>query len=238
MTPSTPTHGDLAWAGLAAADAALAVEFYCAAFDWEAWAPGPFTVLRREGDDIALIYAQTPQARAANVATHWTPFFMVDDVGAALGRAVQEGGNALRAPFDLPQGTIGPMSDPVGAPFSLWAPRAGGPPSRSATRTWSMELATSEPAGSRMFYAHLFGWAYSERAGRTTILGPDEPIGWIRATDGKPDWIAHLRVPDVGEALRRAEAAGATPIEVGGMARRVAQITDPQGATLFLRQDG
>jgi predicted enzyme related to lactoylglutathione lyase len=238
MTESSPAFGGLAWAGLAAADATVAVEFCCAAFHLEASAPGEFTVLRRAGEDVALVYPQTPQARAADVTTHWTPFFLVADVRASLERVVEAGGIALRDPFDLPQGSVGPMRDPVGAPFSLWAPRAGGPPPPSATGTWSMELATSDAATSRMFYAHVLGWTYADAAGETTILGPDKPIGRIRTTDATPDWLAFLRVPDVDEALRRAEAAGATAVRVSGGDGRTARIIDPQGATLYLQQDG
>jgi predicted enzyme related to lactoylglutathione lyase len=238
MTESSPAFGALAWAGLAAADAAVAVEFCCAAFDWEASVRGGYTVLRRAGEEVALVYAQTPQARAANVATHWTPFFLVADVGAALERVLEAGGTALRDPFDVAEGSVGPMQDLVGAPFSLWAPRASGPPPPSATATWWMELATSDPAASRTFYAHVLGWTYAHATGATTILGPDGPIGSIRATDAAPDWLAYLRVPNLDEAVRRAEAAGATRIGGSGGDGRVARMIDPQGATLFLQQDG
>ena len=238
MTRSSPGFGGLAWAGLAAADAAVAVKFCCEVFDWEASSPGSFTVLRRAGDDVALVYPQTPQARAAGVTTHWTPFFLVDDVGAALERAVEAGGMALRQPFGPLEGSVGPMKDPVGAAFSLWAPSAGGPLSRFATAAWSMELATPDPAASRAFYANVLGWTYSLRPGETTILGPDEPLGWIGTTNGAPEWLAYLRVPDVDEALRRAEAAGATRDGVSRMDGRVARLIDPQGAVLFLLQDG
>jgi predicted enzyme related to lactoylglutathione lyase len=214
------------------------VEFCCAAFGWEASALSGYTVLRRTGDDVALVYAQTPQARAASVTTHWTPFFLVADLATALERVLEAGGTALRDPFDVPEGSVGPMQDPLGAPFSLWAPHTGGSPQSSATGTWCMELATSDPAASRTFYAHVLGWAYAHASGATTILGPDEPIGRIRATDATPDWLAYLRVPDLDEAVRRAEAAGATRLRVGGGDGRVAQIIDPQGATLFLQQDG
>jgi len=238
MTRQSPGFGGLAWAGLAAADAAVAAAFCCAAFGWEASNRDSFTVLRRAGEDVALVYAQKPQARAAGVTTHWTPFFLVDDVGAALERLLEAGGMPLRDPFDLQEGSVGPVSDPVGAPFSLWAPRAGGPLSPPATGAWSMELATPDPAASRTFYTHLLGWTYSVRGGETTILGPDGPLGWIGTTNGTPEWLAHLRVPDVEAALRRAEAAGATPDGVSGIDDRVARLIDPQGAALFLRQDG
>jgi predicted enzyme related to lactoylglutathione lyase len=51
-------------------------------------------------------------------------------------------------------------------------------------------------------------------------------------------WLAYLRVPDVDEALRRAEAAGATPAGVSGVDGRFARIIDPQGAALGLEPDG
>ena len=65
-----------------------------------------------------------------------------------------------------------------------------------------------------------------------------EMIPPIRTTNGTPEWLARLRVPDVDEALRRAEAAGATWDGVSRTDGRVARLIDPQGAALFLLQDG
>jgi predicted enzyme related to lactoylglutathione lyase len=237
MTGSPPITGGLAWAGLAAADATRAVEFCCAAFGWEPSAAAGFVILRSAGEQVALVYPQTPQARAANVTTHWTPFFIVDDMDAAVARAVAADGMALRDPFDVPGGRIAAMQDPGGAPFSLWAPRRVDGLAPSATGLWFMELATSNPDPAQIFYAHLLGWTYTDAGGGVTIHGPDGELGRIRQR-GVSDWLAYLRVPDVEEAAWRAEAFGATRLgvtEIDGRGR-VARIVDPQGATLFLRE--
>jgi predicted enzyme related to lactoylglutathione lyase len=238
MTKSPPVTGGLAWAGLAAADATRAVDFYCAAFDWQPSAAAGFVILRRAGKQVALVYPQTPQARAANVTTHWTPFFVVDDMDAAVARAGAAGGMALRDPFDVPAGRIAAMQDPGGAPFSLWAPRRDDGPAPSATGLWFMELATSDPDAAQAFYAHLLGWTYTAEGGAVTIHGPDGELGRIRQREGVADWLAYLRVPVVEEAARRAEALGATRLgvtEIDGLGR-VARIVDPQRATLGLRE--
>jgi uncharacterized protein len=238
MTESPSVTGGLAWAGLAAADATRAVEFCCAAFDWEPSAAAGFVMLRSAGKQIALVYPQTPQARAANVRTHWTPFFVVDDMDAAVARAVEAGGMALRDPFDVPAGRIAALQDPGGAPFSLWAPRRPESPAPAGTGLWFMELATADPAAAQAFYAHVLGWTYTDEGGGATIHGPDGDLGRIRQRDGASDWLAYLRVPDVEEAAWRAEAVGATRLGVTTIDARgpVARIVDPQRATLCLRE--
>jgi predicted enzyme related to lactoylglutathione lyase len=235
-TESNPTFGGVAWAGLAAADAGVAVEFCCAAFDWEPSPSAGFTLLRRAGEDVALVYSQTPQARAADVATHWTPFFLVDDVPAAVKRVIEAGGRPLRDPFDLAEVSVGPVQDALGAPLSLLAPRAEGLVAARATGAWALELATFDVSASREFYAHVLGWTYPDAADDMTILGPDGPLGRMRTTNAPSDWRACLRVPDLDDALRRAEAAGATPFRDSSVGDRAA-IVDPQGATLFLQPD-
>jgi predicted enzyme related to lactoylglutathione lyase len=238
MMVSPPVTGALAWVGLAAADATRAVEFCCAAFDWQPSAAPGFVILRSAGRPVALVYPQTPQARAANVTTHWTPFFRVDDVDVAVKRAVAAGGAALRDPFDVPGGRIAAMQDPGGAPFSLWGARGADGPSPSATGLWFVELAGPDPDAAQAFYAQLLGWTYTDEGGRLEIHGPDGELGWIRHLDGPSEWLAYLRVPDAEEAARGAEACGATRLgltDVRGRGR-VARIADPQGATLLLRE--
>jgi uncharacterized protein len=238
MTGSSAVTGGLAWAGLAAADATRAVEFCCAAFDWEPLAAAGFVILRSADEQVALVYPQTPQARAANVTTHWTPFFAVDDMDSTVAQSAAAGGRALRDPFEVPAGRIAAMQDSGGAPFSLWAPRNADGPVPSATGLWLMELVTPDPDAAQTFYAHVLGWTYTDEGGAVTIHGPDGELGRIRQREGASDWLAYLRVPDVEEAASRAEAVGATrlgftEIEARG---RIAKIVDPQHATLFLQE--
>src|SRR5215472_3336573 len=62
--------GTFCWAGLATSDPAAATAFYARLFDWEAeplpaGEPGAYTILRHAGQDVAILYRQTAQARAA-----------------------------------------------------------------------------------------------------------------------------------------------------------------------------
>jgi predicted enzyme related to lactoylglutathione lyase len=130
------------------------------------------------------------------------------------------------------------MQDSVGAPFSLWAPRHADGPVPSAAGLWLMELVTPDPGAAQTFYAHVLGWTYTDEGGGVTIHGPDGELGRIRQREGASDWLAYLRVPDVEAAAWRAEAVGATRLavtEIDGRGR-VAQIMDPQGATLYLQE--
>jgi predicted enzyme related to lactoylglutathione lyase len=228
--------GNLAWVGLAAADAEVAVVFYAAAFGWEWVGADDRTMLRRAGADVALVYPQTPQARAANVTTHWTPFFSVADAGAAVDQAVQLGGMALREPFDVAGGRIAPLQDPAGAVFSLWAPRGPDPVTSGGGDAWWMELSTPDLGGSQAFYGQLLGWTYDESPRGASIRGPAGHIGRMRSVEGAPAWSACLVVTDIDDARRRADAAGAR--HVGDAEEdaigRMAPVVDPQGAALTL----
>jgi predicted enzyme related to lactoylglutathione lyase len=235
MPPAPPT-GLLAWVGLAAADEDVAVAFYTAAFGWEAARETDHTRLSHAGKDVALVYQQTRQARAANVTSHWSPFFFVADADLALERAVASGGKALRDPFDVTGGRVVPLEDPAGAIFSIWSPRPPGAPDPVPLDAWWLELSTPDVEASEAFYGDLFGWTYDESPDAASIRGPEGHIGSIRHADGATAWSPCLRVTDAEHAARRAEAAGAAPAGAAEAAAigRVVSIVDPQGAALSL----
>src|SRR6187200_66014 len=99
--------GAFCWVGLATSDPAAAQGFYVQLFDWEgevlaAVETGKFTILRREGEDVAILYRQTAEARAAATAPHWTSYISVQDAEATAARAVELGGaKVFRAPFEV-----------------------------------------------------------------------------------------------------------------------------------------
>jgi uncharacterized protein len=234
--PDRPPTGTLAWVGLAAGDAAVAVEFYAAAFGWEAEREADHTRLRRAGSDVALVYPQTPQARAASVASHWSPFFCVTDTALAQERAVQSGGMLLRDAFDVPGGRIAPIQDRVGAVFSIWTPNPQGAPAPTLSDAWWIELSTPDIEASRAFYGHLLAWSYEESPGGADIRGPEGRLGRMRGVEGRPAWFPSLRVTDIEEARQRAKAAGGADVGVVDESPigRTAAILDPQGAVLSL----
>lgn len=234
--PSARATGMIAWVGLAAADAPAAVEFYTAALGWEAAREADHTKLRKGGRDVALVYAQTPQARAANVTSHWSPFFLVPDADPAVERAVESGGTSLRDPFAVTGGRVAPLEDAAGAVFSVWSPCPPGSPEPIPGDVWWLELSTPDVAASEAFYGDLFGWSYKESPDAASIRGPEGQIGCIRRAEGPPAWSPCLRVTDAEAAGRRAEAAGAASVGASTYAAtgRVVSIVDPQGAALSL----
>ena len=235
MPPAPPT-GLLVWVGLAAADQDVAVEFYTAAFGWQAARARDHTRLGHAGRDVALVYQQTPEARAANVTSHWSPFFLVPDADPAVERAVESGATSLRNPFDVTGGRVAPLEDPAGAIFSVWSPRPPGSPEPIPGDAWWLELSTPDVAASEAFYGDLFGWSYEESLDAASIRGPEGQIGGIRRAEGRPAWSPCLRVTDAEAAGRRAAAAGAASVGASEDAAtgRVASIVDPQGAALSL----
>jgi len=79
--------GAFCWVGLVTSDCAAAQDFYAQLLDWEcevlaAGGAGTFTILRRAGEDVAILYRQTAQARAAAAPPHWTSYISVQDAEA------------------------------------------------------------------------------------------------------------------------------------------------------------
>src|SRR5262249_20610506 len=109
------THGDehrrhapgaFCWVGLATSDPVGAKAFYCTLCGGEGEELpegdfGAYTSRRREGKEVAILSRQSPEARAARAAPHWTPFVSVEDADASALRARELGGNVLREPLDF-----------------------------------------------------------------------------------------------------------------------------------------
>jgi predicted enzyme related to lactoylglutathione lyase len=244
--------GSFCWAGLATSDPAAAEAFYTRLFGWEAQAlsageAGAYTIVRRADQDVAILYRQTAQARAAGAPPHWTSYISVEDANATAARAEQLGGAAVfREPFDVPGGRVAAIEDPAGAVVSLWQPR----PRIGATLVndvgalcWN-ELATTDVWRAKSFYGALLGWQYqaSDR-GSATITNAGRRNGSIRPQAGQerdtpPAWLPYFAVGDADHATRHAGQEGgrtllpATEIRRG----RFAVIADPQGATFAVFQ--
>jgi uncharacterized protein len=152
----------------------------------------------------------------------------VGDTAAAVERAVESGGSALRGPFEVPRGRMAAMQDPARAIFSICDT-----PAPSPSDAWWLELSTPDVAAAEAFYARLLNWSFDDTA---TIRAPAGQIGRMRGVEAAPGWSPCLRVADIEEARRRAEAAGARRVgdTQDDPAGRIAAIVDPQGASLSL----
>src|SRR5215211_1605473 len=240
-------EGAFCWVGLATSDPAAAQVFYTQLFDWEgevlaAGAAGTFTILRRGGEDVAILYRQTEQARAAAARPHWTTYISVEDAETTAARAAEPGGaQVFRAPFDVVDaGRVAAIRDPTGAILSLWQPRAriGATVVNEVGALCWNELATTDVARAKSFFGELVGWTYqTDAAGYTTIANPRRANGGMREQamdqrDRPPAWLPHFEVEDSEVVARRAlqlGARGAAPIRESPLGR-LAVITDPKGA--------
>ncbi len=175
--------GEFCWVGLATSDPPRAKAFYGHLFGWQAedlQAPeiGTFTILRLRGKNVAFLYRQTREARAARVTPHWTSFISVDDVDATTARAEALGGATVRDSFDVVDtGRVATLRDPAGAIVSLWQPRSmvGAEVLGDAGSLCWNELATSDVPGARSFYGDLFDWKYENDSGCIAIENSAAP---------------------------------------------------------------
>src|SRR5688500_8408172 len=161
--------GAFCWVGLATSDRASAEQFYTCLFGWQAEElsagdAGTYTMLRRTTHDVAILYRQQPEARAAGAPPHWTSYISVEDADATAARAGELGGTAVfREPFDvLDAGRVAAISDPTGAIVSLWQPRSriGATLVNDVGALCWNELATTDVERAKAFFGKLLGWQY------------------------------------------------------------------------------
>jgi uncharacterized protein len=215
--------GTFCWAGLATSSPAEAEAFYTGLRGWEAeelsaGAAGTYRLMRRGGKDVAIVYLQTAQARAAHAPPHWTSYISVADADATATRAGELGGAAVfREPFDvLDAGRVAAICDPTGAIVTLWQPRSkiGATLVNDVGALCWNELATTDVERAKTFYSDLLGWAYqTDEGGCATITNAGRRNGAIRKLGTheraiQPNWLAFFTVDSLEQAAHRAERLG------------------------------
>src|SRR5919106_6122021 len=186
--------GTFCWVGLATSDVAAAKAFYGGVFGWEAKdlqarAAGAYTMLRCGPEDVAILYRQQPEARAAGAPPHWTSYISVEDAGTTAARAGELGGAAVfREPFDvLDAGRVAAIRDPTGAIVSLWQPRSqiGATLVNDVGALCWNELVTTDAERAKAFFGELLGWQYAtDESGYASIRNGGRLNGGIRTQTG------------------------------------------------------
>jgi predicted enzyme related to lactoylglutathione lyase len=224
--------GTFCWVDLGTTDAEGAQAFYARLFGWEVEAMPvgggqTYSMARLGGRDVAAIYEQGAEERAAGVPPHWSSYISVVDVDEVAARVAGLGGRLLAEPFDvLDSGRTAVVQDPTGAIVSLWqADRHIGARlvNDPGSLTWN-DLATPDPAAAAAFYEAL---EYS------TIANEGAPNGGIRLErELPPHWLPYFTAASIeGTAAEAREAGGQVLAEgVEVPAGRLAIILDPQGA--------
>ena len=239
--------GTFCWVGLATSDPVAASSFYGSLFGWEgedlaAGAAGSFTMLRLGGKDVAILYRQMPEARAAGAPPHWTSFISVENADATAARANELGGAAVfREPFDVRDaGRVAAIRDPTGAIVSLWQPRRlpGATLVNDVGALCWNELATTDLERAKSFFGELLGWEYqTDETGYVSIKNGGNLNGGMREQTEQergipPSWLPYFTVENADDAVRQAEELGGrglaptTEVHTG----RFTVIADPQGA--------
>lgn len=238
--PGTPS-----WVDLATTDADGALGFYCTLFGWTAEdvggeAGGHYTMLRKNGKDVAALYASV----ADQSISRWNTYITVADCDAAARRVEFAGGTVFAAPFDVSgSGRMTVVQDPTGALLALWEPR-GHSGARLVNEPGSLcwnELITPNRDRAAAFYGALFGWssrtyqlgpvAYTEFR-----RGPHRVAGMTEMSGVAPYWNVSFAVADAAETLEAVECLGGRtvrPVTTFPFGR-IASFADPHGATFSI----
>ena len=152
------------WVDTGQPDPDAAVAFYSGLFGWEfedatpSGSPGRYLVARLRGEEVAAV-GSIPDG-APPFAT-WNTYVWVDSADEAAARIEAAGGTALGAPFDVMEaGRTGAFTDPEGAAFRVWQPRAHrGARIVNEPGTLNFNgLNTRDAEAAKRFYHAVFGW--------------------------------------------------------------------------------
>lgn len=242
--------GTFSWIDLTTTDQDAARAFYAELFGWQAedMPVGEgvvYSMMRRDGRDVAAISPQPQAQRAAGVPPTWNSYVTVESADAVAERAADLGATVHATPFDIFEaGRMAVIQDPQGAWLMVWEPKAhigAGLVNAPGALVWN-ELATRDLDAARRFYAELFGWTIAPFEGGEqpylAIKNGDANNGGIRpATPEEPShWLVYLGVEDLAAALDRVRSLGGTvlagPIDI--QMAKIAVVADPQGATFAL----
>ncbi len=252
--PGTPS-----WVDLGTPDLEGSAAFYAGLFGWEAHkAPEPeaggYTMFTKDGHNVAgmgpLMNDDQPSA--------WATYVTVTDADAAVGAALDAGGQVLLPPMDiLDAGRMAILFDPTGAAISVWQPRShvgAGLVNEPGSLCWN-ELTTRGARETEAFYGAVFGWHFhtstfatpdgDEMSYTELRLTPDgAPIGGMIVMDESwPDdmpshWMTYFAVADTdATAALAAELGGAVPVPpIDIPPGRMAVLNDPSGAYFTVLQ--
>jgi uncharacterized protein len=149
----------------------------------------------------------------------WATFYVqVDDPQAALDKAGSLGARTVLPVTELPgMATFAMFDDPDGLLVGLVKgeePREGaslGPSDGGGAPVDWFEVLGADAGRSQGFYAELFGWTVSPGGYGLVDTGAGQGIGGGIGAGGDARWATvYASVPDVGQALARAEELGAT----------------------------
>jgi uncharacterized protein len=245
--------GTFSWTDLTTPNQDAAKDFYVGLFGWTAddrpVSEGvTYSMMQRDGKEVAAIAPQPQQQRDAGARPAWNSYITVRSADEALSRAAQLGASVHAPAFDVfDAGRMGVVQDPQGAFFSVWEPRStigaryvNGP----GAMCWN-ELASPDLEASARFYGDLFGWTTEAMPGQAMeylVIKNSEgrDNGAIRPAlppGSPPFWLVYFGIDDLEAGLAKVEELGgstvAEPIQITPSSR-IAVAQDADGAVFAL----
>ena len=235
-------YGEPAWMDLSTTDVDAAEIFYREPLGWEFLHDDPelgeYRMVERGGYPVGGAMSSTmgTDGLAAQEQTIWTVFLKVDDITETTAKVVEAGGHVTMAPMRISDlGTTAMITDPTGASLGLWEPAGFGGFAREAgpgTPVW-FEVVSTDFDVAVEFYGKVFDWRLRHLDGdvryATTLTAG------IRA-GARSHWRMYVQVVDVDAGVDKLRELGGALLS--GPADtpfgRVAEVTDPQGASFQL----
>jgi uncharacterized protein len=243
------------WIDLWTTDVEASRAFYAELFDWEAQAPSPefggYFMFTRDGVPIAGGVGDMGEMRADNT---WKPYLATDDVEHTLKLAAEHGATVV-APA-LPVSDLGFQAvivDPQGAVVGMWQP--GTFPGFTVINEHGAPsffgLDTRDYQDTVDFYRQVFSWDPAEESDDeghhyAGFLDPDTGRALAGVGDqveslaagASPAWSVFWQSDDVDASLVKVRALGGSVLDEAEPRPfgRVAQASDPAGASFWLRQ--
>ena len=241
--------GKFVWFDLATEDPAAARAFYSAVFGWRfhpaPGAPAGYEIIEGAAGKVGGMFKRA-RPQGAAVGARWVSLMSVADAARAADYVKRNGGEIIVAPDTIAgRGTHAVFRDAQGAVFGVIAASGGDPaddPVLDGEIFW-VDLFARAPESAAAFYAGLAGYDATQattESGRTRWLlatGEVARAGIVPVPPGKsgPGWMPYVLVSDVGEAIRRALAAGGKVVvapRADLLDRNIAVIADPLGGTI------
>ena len=113
------------------------------------------------------------------------------------------------------------------------------------TFSWT-DLNTTDQEAAKRFYSRLFGWEFTDPMGPTDYATVKDPSGIGGGIGSGPEGYGghvtfYVQVPDVGQALDKAESLGGSrmmgPDEVPGVGITIGLFSDPEGHAIGLMSE-
>ncbi|GLW62015.1 hydroxylase [Actinomadura rubrobrunea] len=213
------------WVELASPKIRAARKFYGGVFGWHSHSYSydfgdyhTWTLGKPKGPRVAGMRALAGTAQTS----HWTCYFAVDDLGAAVRRVRAAGGQVIVEDAEVAHlGRLALAVDPDGVGFALWkglAFQGAGVVDEPGALCW-LELGCRDLDGAQRFYGDVLGWTFVERNHEGLTYSywrvADRSVGGMVVLDSplrpleRPQWMPYFAVEDCDACVAKAAKLGA-----------------------------